>query len=170
MNMNVKLLETQIEALTYEHARKIVAFYKRHGFNTSNHYGTCSKEGGDTNIFYGVDRAGNFNNRWNTFEYKEIRIITLELAKAIVSDYPKIMECWNSIDKGTILRKVIGEVNGMYIAYKHHPINDDKYTQGEELVLFIHAKDVEQQKEFPMVEEPLTIEERLTKIEKHLGL
>jgi len=56
------LSNTVIKVLNREHGKKVVAFFKANGINTSSYRGTCTVEDGNTCCYYGCNK-GYFSNR-----------------------------------------------------------------------------------------------------------
>jgi len=116
--MNKKLLNTRIEALTPEHGKEIVEFYKSQGFNTDSYTGCTNKSEGDTYRYYGINVTGEFNNcRFST----DFTLLTLEEAKLLVQEktYPRVMlvNYENNITTAS-QRVVIIAKNDKYIAWE----------------------------------------------------
>ena len=83
--MNKLLLNTQIASILEDDGRKIVEFYKEHGFNTISYKGLVYRnEYIDTRFyFYGVNELGIFDNR---SESSGLKTITLEEANKLVNE------------------------------------------------------------------------------------
>jgi len=152
--MNKKLLNTRIEALTPEHGKQIIEFYKSQGFNIDDYTGNNNKLQGDTYRYYGVNVIGNFYGSKFNIDFK---ILTLEEAKLLVQEktYPRVMLVNSENDIKTASQRVVFmEKNGKYLAWY-----DVKTLKEAEKIMNVavwdFAWELEEKARFPFTLSPL---------------
>jgi hypothetical protein len=151
--MNKNLLNTRIEALTPEHGKQIIEFYKSQGFNIDDYIGYNNKLQGDNYRYYGVNVNGNFYGAKFNIDFK---ILTLEEAKLLVQEktYPRVMlvNDENNI-KSAVQRVVIMEKNGYFLTWT----NAETLEEAEKEMDIYHwefAWELEENARFPFTLTP----------------
>jgi hypothetical protein len=131
--MNKKLLNTQIEGTDLKTAIEIINFYQDNGFNVTGYSGCAAEDKDHTYYeyrFYGVDQNGEFDGR-SVRAIAAIKTITLDEAKALVSEYPKMMYVWDQHEENTNReRLVIGKFDKWYMTFNSESIElTHQYSQ-----------------------------------------
>ena len=118
------LNNTVIKVLNREHGEKVIAFYKKNGYNTSVFHGH------NIGFHYGV-LNNNFSWYTNTdMERLPLKVIELPEEK----EYPKVMMVSNSpitIGNKGKQRVVFMEKNGCYLAWKYAETLEDAENEME---------------------------------------
>ena len=68
-----------VEVLDREHGQKVIEAFKNLGIETGDYKGSCARDNGEPERFYGIGEEGFFTNRTESYSAEQgIKIITLE--------------------------------------------------------------------------------------------
>lgn len=115
----MKLDNIVVEVLNKEHGKKVIDFFKNKGVNTRNCDGTCNREDGHINRYYGIiDNRFSFHALAKVDRYNA-RIVTLEELIESTNVYPKVMWVSNFADfRAQRKRVVFAKKANEYIAWQ----------------------------------------------------
>jgi hypothetical protein len=109
--MNKKLLNTCIEALTSDHGKEIVNFYRSQGFDTGSYTSGYR--------YYGINVNGTFSNYFSDIL---VTLLTLKEAKLLVQEktYPRVMLVNDENNIKTAFQRVVFmEKNSYFLGWGH---------------------------------------------------